>query len=189
MTYEVDVSSTCKSDEIDLPRLRKAVKHGLAVENVDRAVLSITVVDNAEIHRLNALHLKHDYPTDVISFQLEWTHDVASPDVRGQLSMDRAAGARIEGEIVVSWEYAAEMAARCGWGLQDELTLYAIHGMLHICGYDDLTPSEKDIMRSREQAILKGLDLHPSYPDDIAPDDDEPPPKTSPSANHDRGAG
>ena len=48
----------------------------------------------------------------------------------------------------------------------NELTLYVIHGLLHICGYDDLPPQEKAIMRSRERAILNSLSLTPVYPDE-----------------------
>ncbi|MEZ6130429.1 MAG: rRNA maturation RNase YbeY [Planctomycetaceae bacterium] len=159
--------------------LKAALEHALTVECVASAVLSLTVVDNATIHVLNRTHLKHDYPTDVISFPLDWNCEEDSLETRLLRCEGRAAAAAIEGEIVVSVDYAQEMAARCGWSTQDELTLYAIHGMLHICGYDDLTSQEKEIMRSRERAILNGLGLNAQYPDDGLTDDDEPPGATS----------
>ena len=71
----------------------------------------------------------------------------------------RASGAMIEGEIVASVEMASQMAADANWSTQSELTLYVIHGMLHICGYDDLTDDERVIMRAREAAILSSLGL------------------------------
>lgn len=179
MTFEIDISKTDVSDDIDVAAIRAAVEHGLRVEGVEAAVLSVSIVDNATIHRLNREHLQHDYPTDVISFQLDWMCADATSEARSQLSEGRSHNASIEGEIVVSSEYAAEMAPQCGWSSQDELTLYAIHGMLHICGYDDLTPDEKELMRSRERAVLKGLGLTPQYPGDISVDDDEPPPSHS----------
>ena len=49
------------------------------------------------------------------------------------------------------------MAGDAKWPVQSELTLYVIHGMLHICGYDDLTDDERVLMRSREAAILTAL--------------------------------
>ena len=180
MTIEIDISCSDSGPKLDVRKLLNALEHGLQTEGVDHAVLSVTVVDNDTIHRLNRDHLRHDYPTDVLSFPLEWRCSDATIESRSQLSTRRSAGATIEGEIVVSWEYAAEMAPRCGWSAEHELTLYAIHGMLHICGYDDLTVVEKHLMRSRERAILQGLGLNPQYPDDVQPDNvqpdnDEPP--------------
>lgn len=164
MSFEIDISDSTSGQNVDLAQLEAALRHALAVEQVASAVLSVSVVTNDQIHRLNRQHLQHDYATDVISFQLDWTSpNRATPPV---VTTGRSADASIEGEIVVSRHYAEEMAARCGWTLQDELTLYVIHGMLHICGYDDLSPSEKEIMRSRERCILNGLGLSPSYPGD-----------------------
>ncbi len=180
MSFEIDISDSTNGQNVDLAKLDAALRHALAVENVASAVLSVSVVTNDEIHRLNRQHLQHDYATDVISFPLDWTSpNHATPPV---VKTGRSTAAAIEGEIVVSHDYAEEMAARCGWTLQDELTLYVIHGMLHICGYDDLSPSEKEIMRSRERCILNGLGLSPSYPDDnrgTGTDRDDEPPGTT----------
>ena len=172
MHAEIDISCDLPASAIDVGALEDALRHALTVEQVASAVLSVTVVDNATIHRLNREHLQHDYPTDVISFPLSWSSpDFKSPSAKTDR---RSQGASIEGEIVVSAEYAAEMAPRCGWTTQDELTLYAVHGMLHICGYDDLSESEKSIMRSRERAVFKGLGRMPQYPGDHEPPDDGP---------------
>jgi len=176
MAFEIDVScNVAHASGVDVSKLKSALRHALQVERVSAAVLSLTVVDNPTIHTLNRAHLQHDYPTDVISFPLDWSCAAETFEERMQRPDGRAADTAIEGEIVISVDYAQEMAARCGWSTQDELTLYAIHGMLHICGYDDLTSQEKDMMRARERAILAGLGLNPQYPDDGYADDDEPP--------------
>ena len=59
--------------------------------------------------------------------------------------------------------YASREAAEYGWPTQHEVILYLVHGLLHLCGYDDLSPPEKRIMRRREDAILNlcGLDRPP----------------------------
>ena len=164
MQFEIDISNSSGHTDVDHEHLRTALVHALEVEGVTSAVLSVSLVNNPTIHQLNREHLNHDYPTDVISFQLDWN----SPEHRAPpLSPEkRAVDASIEGEIVVSVDYAASMAAEFGWSVQNELTLYAVHGMLHICGYDDLTSGEKEIMRSRERAVLKGLGIKPGYPVD-----------------------
>jgi len=161
MTFEVDITANRQIDQVNLNSLQQSVVHALQIEGVAEAVLSITLVDNAAIHEINRKHLQHDYPTDVISFQLDWTHP--KRDTPGNRPQDRSSGAHIEGEIIASVEYAITEARQLGWELQSELTLYVIHGMLHICGYDDLDVVEKQFMQARESAVLEQLGL-PAIP-------------------------
>ena len=86
------------------------------------------------------------------------------------LTEGRAAGAAIEGEIIASAEMAVSMATDGEWSAEAELILYIVHGLLHICGYDDLTPEEKCIMRARERAILSELGLTAIYAEDAEED-------------------
>ncbi|RLT08719.1 MAG: rRNA maturation RNase YbeY [Planctomycetota bacterium] len=166
MSFEIDISSSQDTLLIDVKGLTRALQRALQIEQVAAAVLSISIVDNKAIHQINREHLQHDYPTDVISFQLDFAFtDEAPKDAPANL---RAAGAMIEGEIIASAEMAAEMAVSGQWTAMHELTLYVIHGLLHICGYDDLSAEEKVIMRMRECAILNDLGLNPVYPDDTA---------------------
>ncbi|MBL8814434.1 MAG: rRNA maturation RNase YbeY [Planctomyces sp.] len=176
--FEIDICNRQSGIPINLEFLEIAVKAVLEAEQVASAVLSITIVDNAEIHTLNRDYLQHDYPTDVISFGLEHseqshnTHD-DDPDATDEgcgaraecpcgPPSGRAVDADIEGEVIASAEMAAEMCGRAGWSDQKELALYVIHGVLHICGYDDLTPNEQIIMRQREQAALELMERYAS---------------------------
>lgn len=175
--FEIDISNRQKAFTVDCTALREVILQALQIEQVSSAVLSVSIVDNRAIHTVNRDHLQHDCPTDVISFQLGFERDdhfeeddsdsadvpkpqcfSRSPDAAASAKTDasalRASGASIEGEIIASAETASEMAAEGRWSAQDELTLYIIHGLLHICGYDDLTPDEQTIMRSRERTIL-----------------------------------
>jgi len=176
MTYEIDISDDSQpaGAQLDVQALNAAVETGLKAEGVASAVLSITVVDNATIHRINKEHLQHDYPTDVISFQLDWSHPERSAP--GTAPAGRADGAMIEGEIVASSEYALAEAATHEWSVQSELTLYVIHGMLHICGYDDLDPVEQQMMRAKESAVFNQLGYSevPRRSDHGATDDSSP---------------
>lgn len=192
--FEIDISNRQSSLVFDEKRVQAAVLTALAIEQVSSAVLSISIVDNAAIHAINRDHLQHDYPTDVISFQLDFLtaddlqqEDDAEneqeaddfPEDHGDVDDDsvevvndelltegRAAGAAIEGEIIASAEMAVSMAADGEWSAEAELILYIVHGLLHICGYDDLTPEEKCIMRARERAILRELGLTAIYAED-----------------------
>lgn len=61
----------------------------------------------------------------------------------------------IDGEIVISAEMATQSAVGFGWSTARELELYLVHGLLHLCGYDDGTGTERRLMRRRERSILK----------------------------------
>ena len=199
--FEIDISNRQSALAFDEKRVQAAVLRALAIEQVASAVLSISIVDNSAIHKINRDHLQHDYPTDVISFQLDFVSagdlqcddevenddedlldedypeddaeiDDDSVDVTyGELLTEgRAAGAAIEGEIIASAETAVSMATDGEWSAEAELILYIVHGLLHICGYDDLTPEEKCIMRARERAILSELGLTAIYAEDAEED-------------------
>ncbi len=109
------------------------------------ADVSLAIVDDPTIHRINREFLQHDYPTDVLSFLLERSAD------------------RLEGEVIASADTAIGSAARYGWAPADELLLYVIHGTLHLVGYDDLAPEPQVTMRERERDYLKHFGLEPRY--------------------------
>ncbi len=106
--------------------------------------LVIHVVGDREIRRVNREQLGHDYATDSIAFPLG---DPTDPP-----------GQRWLGEVFVSADTAVREARRRGHGPALELCLYAVHGTLHLLGYDDHGPAERRKMRRREVELL-GVDL------------------------------
>ena len=135
---------------------RQLIAGACAVLNdagLERAQLSLAVVDDPAMHALNRRHLEHDYPTDVLSFLLDSTETT------------------IEGEVIVSVDTAAREAAEYGWGAADELLLYVIHGTLHLVGYDDKTENGRKEMRLAEARHLAGFGLTPPWDD--APSDSD----------------
>jgi probable rRNA maturation factor len=136
-TYRVEVA--IETDEpVDAARLAAAVQIVLADAECAAATVSVAVVDDPTIHRLNRQFLEHDYPTDVLSFAL------ADPP-------------QLEGEIVASIDTARREATEAGWRPADELLLYAVHGALHLVGYDDHEPADAAAMRAAERSVLTRL--------------------------------
>jgi probable rRNA maturation factor len=129
---------------IDRARLREVARAVLAGEGVAAASISLAFVDNPTIHRLNRQFLDHDEPTDVLSFPL------SGPGAK-----------TLEGELVIGAEVAREQAAERGHDEQAELALYVIHGLLHLCGFDDTTAAGAREMRARERHYLQILGLPP----------------------------
>ena len=129
---------------VESERLVAAVRGVLQGEGLERAEISIAVVDDATIHQLNVQHLNHDYPTDVLSF--------------GQREEDY-----VDGELIVSADTAAAESIRYGWKAADELLLYVIHGTLHLAGYQDGCDEQAAVMRSREDHYLAQHGLEPHH--------------------------
>ena len=142
---EILVSNKLPNTPIDESQLIRGVQEVLAAAGIRRGEISIAIIDDATMQQLNNQYLQHDYPTDVLSFCLDHEDDW------------------LEGEIIVSAQYATREAERFGWSMLDELTLYVIHGALHLVGYDDLTPEEKQAMRAQEIRHLQALGMEPKY--------------------------
>ena len=71
-------------------------------------------------------------------------------------------------------EMAARTAGAAGTDPLAELTLYVVHGLLHLCGFDDVTPDAAQAMRRREAEVLARLGV-PNLFDRVAPDRQEAP--------------
>jgi probable rRNA maturation factor len=161
---------------IRVSRLARAIAAALEAAGAPSpASIGLILSDDDELASLNATHLGHDGPTDVLSFPLlppEAFPPHAGDTDRGPAPRHGDAAAFVGppdrrvhlGDIVVSVERAAEQAAegRGGqtgnvrWSTADELRLLATHGALHICGWDHADPAEEREMRALEQRLLSG---------------------------------
>jgi probable rRNA maturation factor len=112
-----------------------------ALDHGGRAAAGVDViqVDDRTIAALHERFLHDPAPTDVITFDLA--------DAQGGVAA----------EIYVNHECARREAERRGIAVERELTLYAVHGALHLCGFDDRRPTDKKRMRAAESAVMKRL--------------------------------
>jgi probable rRNA maturation factor len=146
----ISIASPQETVPIDRGRMRQAARAVLESEGWSEAEISLAFVDDPSIQRLNNQFLKHDEPTDVLSFP-----------------MSEGNGRKLAGEVVIGAEVARVQAESRGHDVQAELALYVIHGLLHLCGYDDQTADGAAEMRRRERHYLRQLGLP-----DIAPADE-----------------
>jgi probable rRNA maturation factor len=173
--FEITISDQQSHLAVQPDRLREAIDRILAEEGVPTAEISLALVDDAAIRRVNREFLNHDYSTDVISFLLSQPRDLDRGDPLGSdhpdspacteapaIPVDRRSDGHLEGELVVSAETAIREAPTHGWAPEDELLLYVVHGLLHLCGYDDLTDAARPIMRRRERQVLAYWRLTPT---------------------------
>lgn len=130
--------------------IRAMVRRTLETENLDgQYQLSVTVVDDARSRELNATHRGIDSATDVLSFPLV-TDDGASfvlpPGEATHL-----------GDIVISFHRAIEQARDYGHSPKREIGYLAVHGTLHLLGYDHEDDEDRMLMRTREEEVLADL--------------------------------
>ena len=131
--------------------------------------VGLILTDDAELTGLNATHMGKDGPTDVLSFPLlppgsfPW-HEGASDRTPSTSDVFRSPPGRRQhiGDIVISVERAVEQATaghggqtgNVRWAAMDELRLLAVHGTLHLCGWDHAEPAEEAAMRAMETRLL-----------------------------------
>ena len=120
----------------DQTRLHTVVTEILGHYHYRAAEISVAVVDDPTIRRLNQQYLDHDYETDVISFVLDEDDD------------------SLTGQLIVSTDTAARVAEEVGGSMDDELLLYVAHGMLHLVGEDDTDDLSRQQMRKQEAWFL-----------------------------------
>jgi probable rRNA maturation factor len=130
------------------------------------ASIGIILSDDAELSSLNATHMGHTGPTDVLSFPLlppEAFPFRSTGELAPLPAFALPPGRRLHlGDIVVSVERAREQAGegRGGqtgdvrWDATDELRLLVTHGVLHVCGWDHAEPDDEAAMRAMERRLL-----------------------------------
>ena len=117
----------------------------------DMTEIDITIVDDEEIHQLNRDYRNVDRPTDVLSFALDEDDEDEPELLEGQL--------HLLGDIIISAETATRQAEEFGHGLEREIVYLAVHGLLHLLGYDHMVEEDKVIMRAKEEEALRAINL------------------------------
>ena len=124
------------------------------MENItEESELSLTFVTNEKIHQINKEYRGVDRPTDVISFALEESVE-EEIEIIGAPSMPR-----ILGDIIISIPKAKEQAMEYGHSFMRELGFVAVHGFLHLLGYDHGRKEEEKEMFTKQEKILTQFGL------------------------------
>ncbi len=110
--------------------------------------LGIILVDDGYIQELNLTYRGYDIPTDVLSFNLH--NDSNSWDCEG---------GEVLGDVIISAERAHEQAELYGHSLTREVAFLAVHGILHLLGYDHQDRLEEENMNARQQLIMSKFRL------------------------------
>ncbi|MGA2497050.1 MAG: rRNA maturation RNase YbeY [Tepidisphaeraceae bacterium] len=129
------------------PFLDNQVRKARAMLKGPLAEFSVAIVGNRRMAELHDRFMRIPGPTDVLTFELE-------RDRRGRVT---------SGEVVICLPVARQKAKELRHEVRIELLLYAIHGMLHLCGFDDKDEKDYRKMHAGEDRILTALGFGPVF--------------------------
>ena len=154
MNLELDlVDETSELTEDNIQFVADLLDHAAKMENVEEGTeVSVTFVTNEEIREINKQYRDKDSATDVISFALE---ELSEGEVV-PVGMDMP---RVLGDIIISVERTREQAEEYGHTFERELGFLAVHGFLHLLGYDHMTEEDEKEMFGRQKDILDAYGL------------------------------
>jgi probable rRNA maturation factor len=137
----------------EIEEIEKLLNFAAGKENIQAgSELSVTFVSNERIQEINREYRDKDQPTDVISFALEEMGE-------GEIEVVGADMPRVLGDIIISVPRTREQAEEYNGSFMRELGFLAVHGFLHLLGYDHMNEQDEKKMFDRQKEILDGYGL------------------------------
>lgn len=146
---EVGIFNETVNNIEELETVKELLEYAACTEKIEHAVFNVIVIDNEKIRKINKEYRGIDKETDVISFALEDDHTCI-----------QVTGApRVLGDIYISSEKAREQSIIYGHSFKREICFLALHGFLHLLGYDHIEKKDEKIMFARQELILDGFGI------------------------------
>ncbi|MDP1853172.1 MAG: rRNA maturation RNase YbeY [Candidatus Omnitrophota bacterium] len=130
---------------VNQKKIRDVIKLILYKEHSSAGDISVTVTTDNKIRKFNRAYLNKDLPTDVLSFSFLGKKP------------EKIIPVSILGDIIVSADTAVSNAVIYKTTPKEELYLYVIHGLLHLLGYNDITPGKRAVMKKKELHYLRRI--------------------------------
>lgn len=146
---EIEIFNETNEKIEELKIIKPLMEYAAEKEEVTNSLFNVIIVDNNCIHKMNLEYRGIDRPTDVISFALE--------DDKTCIQLEE--GPRVLGDIYISIEKAQTQAEEYGHSLKRELCFLAVHGFLHLLGYDHMNSEDENVMFARQELILDGFGI------------------------------
>ena len=139
-------NETEKNLDEEMALMKKVLKHGLEKLNLKKVEFNVIIVNNEYIHRLNRDYRHIDRETDVITFALEDDKTFNPKE-------------RILGDVYISIDKAISQSIEYGHSLNRELCFLAVHGLLHLLGYDHMNEVDEKVMFGLQGEILDEMGI------------------------------
>ena len=149
MTLNIDfLDETNELTEEQINEIEKLLNFAAGKQKIeDESEVSVTFVTNERIWEINRNYRDKDAPTDVISFAMEELGE-------GEIELVGTEMPRVLGDIIISTARAMEQAEEYGHSFMRELGFLAVHGFLHLLGYDHMTEADEKVMFTLQREIL-----------------------------------
>lgn len=139
---EFEIINETKEEIEELSKLKDVVDFALKHENIENGIFNIIIVDEETIRELNKNYRGKDSVTDVISFALEDDDTFVKTDFR------------VLGDIYICLPRAKSQALEYGHSFFREISFLAVHGLLHLLGYDHMNKEDEKVMFTLQELIL-----------------------------------
>ena len=145
---EIEIfNETEENLEQELSELKELLVNVAKDEGLENILFNVIIIDNDRIRELNNTYRGIDRETDVISFALEDDKTFNLEEIR------------VLGDIYISIEKARSQAEEYGHSFKRELSFLAIHGFLHLLGYDHMEKEEEEIMFKKQEEVLSRYEI------------------------------
>lgn len=156
---EVDVKFDFDYEEL----ARRVVEFALDHEGFPyECEVNLTLTDNEGIHEINREYREIDNPTDVLSFPMlsyEEAGDFSKLEEDYDDNFNPDTGEIMLGDIIISVDKVFEQAGSYGHSVLREFAFLILHSMLHLFGYDHMTPEEAAVMEEKQRVILEKMQI------------------------------
>lgn len=122
-----------------LTLIQKTLQAALKKMRINHVHVDVTLIDDADMKKLNRKYRGKNKPTDVLSF--------------GQKDM-KIGKTKILGDIIIAKETTAKQAKQAGHPINDEYAMLAVHGLLHLLGYDHERKKDEVVMFTLQRKLL-----------------------------------
>ncbi len=143
---QIEIVNLLNEEIKELEDVKNVIDIAIKNQKLDNLEFNIIIVDNNYIHKLNRDYRNIDRPTDVITFALEDYEDIKLEH-------------RMLGDIYISLDKAKSQAEEYGHSFKREICFLAVHGFLHLLGYDHMTKEDEEEMFSLQELILNEANI------------------------------
>ena len=130
----IEIFNSSNAKKLPKKKIMKAVEYALTADKFEKAEIAIIFVDDKYMKNLNNKFLGHNYCTDVLTFPMD--------------------SESLSGEIYISYSTALKQAREFNVSATNEMMRLAVHGTLHLMGYNDDTPANKGLMHSLQEIYI-----------------------------------
>ena len=146
---EIEIfNETEENLEKELSELKELLVNVAKDEGLENILFNVIIIDNSRIREINREYRNIDRETDVISFALEDDKTFNLHEIR------------VLGDIYISIDKAKSQALEYGHSFKRELSFLAIHGFLHLLGYDHMEKEEEEIMFKKQEEVLSRYEIN-----------------------------